>query len=318
MAADWPQARRLAVGDVTLSTHVAGDGPLVILLHGFPDLAITWQQLLPALVNAGFRVAAPDLRGYGASDCPSDVRAYAIDRLIGDLDGLLAALGYESACFVGHDWGALLLWQYALQRNERVDRLVTLNVPYYPRPSSDPLKGLRRFYGETHYVVDFNNSTAADAVFAADPKQFLRAMYRRLPIRRADFESRTGGRPTPFSMLHELAKDVFPGEPLLTEAELDARVAAFRQTGFTPAINWYRNWTRNWVLTDNTAQRITIPTLFVEAVDDVLVDPTHVQAMHRSIDNLDIWSLADCGHWPHLEHPIAVNKKIVRWLSAMD
>ncbi|MEM1263165.1 MAG: alpha/beta hydrolase [Pseudomonadota bacterium] len=318
MPSDWPAARRLSAGDIALSTHIAGDGPLVVLLHGFPDIALTWQRLLPALVAAGFRVAAPDLRGYGNSDCPRDVRDYAIDRLIGDLDGLLDTLSTDTAVFVGHDWGALLLWQYALQRAERIERLVTLNVPFYPRPSSDPLKGLRRFFGDTHYVVDFNNSAAADTVFAADPKHFLQAMYRRLPITRADFESRTGGRPAPFSMLHELAKNALPGEDLLSEAALAARVTAFRRTGFTPAINWYRNWTRNWVLTERVAQRITTPTLFVEAVDDVLIDPTHVQAMRRSIDNLDIWSLADCGHWPHLEHPAAVNKKIVRWLTATD
>ena len=312
----WPAAQRLDVGDVKLAVHVAGDGPLVVLLHGFPDLAITWRQLLPSLVAAGFRVAAPDLRGYGGSDCPPDARDYAIDRLLGDLDGLLAVLGAERARFVGHDWGALLLWQYALARPARIERMVALNVPFYPRPPFDPLAGLTKYFGNEHYVVDFNASAAADELFASDPRRYLRAMYRRLPISRKAFNALTGGQSAPFSMRREFAKHELPGGDLLSAADLDERTRAFSATGFTPAINWYRNWSRNWTLTAAVEQHVRVPSLFIEADDDILIDPKHVQVMREHVDELEILTLADCGHWTHLEYPDEVAAGITAYLGA--
>ncbi|MEL7536159.1 MAG: alpha/beta hydrolase [Pseudomonadota bacterium] len=311
----WPQPSRIDVGGVSLAVHVAGDGPLVVLLHGFPDIAATWRQLLPTLVDAGYRVAAPDMRGYGGSDCPADVRDYAVDRLIGDLDGLLDALAADRAAFVGHDWGALLLWQYALQRRERVNALAALNVPFYPRPPFDPLDGLRRYFGDAHYVVDFNNGDTADSLFASNPQRYLRAMYRRLPVTRAAFDAMTGGKSVPFSMIREFEKNELPGADLLSDSELDERVSAFARTGFTPAINWYRNWSLNWHLTKDIPQRIDVPTLFIEAVDDVLIDPRHVLAMRAHIDELETLTLDQCGHWAHLEYPDEVGAALSAWLA---
>ena len=316
MADAWPAPERVDVGSIRLSVSAAGTGPLIVLLHGFPDLAVTWRRLLPRLVAAGYRVVAPDLRGYGHSDCPPAVRDYAIDRLIGDLDGLLDAYKVERATFVGHDWGALLLWQYALQRRSRIERLVALNVPFYPRAPTDPLASLRKYLGDEHYVVDFNNGDAADRLFDSDPRQYLNAMYRRLPITRSVFEAMTGGRPVAFSMRHEFAKTHLPGDELLSAIELQERVDAFAETGFTPAINWYRNWSRNWALTADIEQRIRVPTLFLQAVDDVLIDPKHVAAMRAVIDELEVLTVADCGHWTHLEYPDEVAAGIVAWLRA--
>lgn len=310
-----PPAERLSVGAIELAVHTAGDGPLVVLCHGFPDLALTWRELFADLVSAGFRVAAPDLRGYGGSACPANVRDYAIDRLIGDLDGLLAALDADEAYFVGHDWGALLLWQYALQRAQKMRGLIALNIPFYPRPSQDPLAMTAKYLGETHYVVDFNRSDHADSLFDSDPARYLSAMQRRMPITRADYMALTGGRTAPFSMIREFEKATPAGEPLLAGADLDVYAAAFARTGFTPAINWYRNWTRNWELTADVSQRVTVPTLFIEAVDDILIDPRHIRAMADYVDALDIVRLDNCGHWTHREQPEALNAAVLAWLG---
>ncbi|MEL7310995.1 MAG: alpha/beta fold hydrolase, partial [Pseudomonadota bacterium] len=125
--------RMVDCGSATLALYEQGSGDPVIFCHGFPELAFSWRYQLPAIAKAGFRAIAVDMRGYGASDRPDGVASYRQHELIGDLDGLLAALGYDDAYWVGHDWGALLLWQYALLRPERVKGLINLNIPFAPR-----------------------------------------------------------------------------------------------------------------------------------------------------------------------------------------
>ncbi|MEL6870306.1 MAG: alpha/beta hydrolase [Pseudomonadota bacterium] len=310
----FPEPRRIDCGDAYLSVHIAGSGPPVVLCHGFPDLALTWRHQIAPLVEAGYTVLAPDMRGYGGSDKPDGVSHYNIFALIGDLTGLLDHFGYEQAAFVGHDWGALLLWQMALLEPERIAALCALNIPFAPRRAVDPMVMTREVLGDDFYIVNFQDSDEADRAFDADPERFLRAMHRRLPTTRAAMESLPPAAQQPFSMLREIAKPEFPGEELFDPETLATYTEAFKRGGFTPPINWYRNWSDNWRRTEGLEQRVRMPTLFIGAVDDILISPAHVDTMRDYVDDLQVHMISDCGHWTQLEHPDALNALLTDWL----
>ena len=308
-----PEPRLVPTNGIEMAVYEQGEGPAVILLHGFPELAFSWRHQLPALAAAGFRAIAPDQRGYGRTTAPRAIEDYRADRLIDDVCGLLDALGLERAVFVGHDWGALLLWQMALLRPERIERLVILNIPHFDRLPADPIEMMRARFGNDYYIVNFNDSDEADRTFAKDPRRFIDHTMRRLPITRARFERMPEPRP-PFSLLRAFARDTPGGEPLLAAAELDYYANAFAATGFTGPINWYRNWSANWRALEGVDHRIDIPTLFIGAIDDVLIEPRHIEGMKPLVSDLTIHMLEDCGHWSQQEKPDAVNRLMIDWL----
>jgi pimeloyl-ACP methyl ester carboxylesterase len=177
-----PPRRMVRTNGIRLAVHEAGAGAAVVLLHGFPGLAYTWRHQIPALVAAGYRVIAPDLRGYGRSDAPAAVEAYDIRQLTGDLSGLLDALGVKKAVFMGHDWGGLLAWQMALLHADRVAGVIGVNTPFMPHwtlwlhrdlvaaalpngrsfvadPKADPIAQMRQVYGPEMYVLMFQDGT---------------------------------------------------------------------------------------------------------------------------------------------------------------
>ncbi|MEM7611434.1 MAG: alpha/beta hydrolase [Pseudomonadota bacterium] len=310
----FPDPVRIASNGITLSTHVAGSGDTIILCHGFPEIAYSWRYQFGPLAKAGYHVVAPDQRGYGASDCPPDVIDYDVFHLIDDLVGLLDHFELERAIFVGHDWGALLLWQMALLKPERMRGLITLNVPFAPRRSIDPMVMTREVLGDDFYIVNFQDSDEADRAFDADPERILRAMYRRLPITRAQFDALPKEKRYAFSMLREMRKTDLPGTPLLDEKELRVFVDAFRRSGFTPPINWYRNWSRNWAMTEGVEQTVNVPTLFVGADDDILIGPQHVATMRKYVPDLTTHMIANCSHWTQQEQPAQFNAIMLDWL----
>jgi len=312
-APDFPAPAFIETNGIRLAVYEKGDGPPVILLHGFPELAFSWRHQLPTLAAAGFRAIAPDQRGYGQSDVPADVRDYRIEALIADIHDLLDALELDSATFVGHDWGALVLWQMAMRAPERIDRLVILNIPHYPRLPIDPIQVMRERFGDDFYIVNFQDSDEADRAFARDPAHFFDVMMRRGQISREQFDQLPAEIKT-LSLLKVMARDHAGGEPLLTEAERDYFAAAFARTGFTGPINWYRNWTLNWETQTAFDQRIEIPTLFIGAVNDVVVALEHIEAMKPLVDDLEIHMLENCGHWSQQEKPGEVNRLMIDWL----
>jgi len=299
--------------DIRMAVYEQGEGPAVVLLHGFPELAFSWRHQLPALAQAGYRAIAPDQRGYGQTSVPSDVADYRIEELIADTHGLLDALGLQSAMFAGHDWGAILLWQMAMLAPERIEKLIILNIPHYPRPPIDPISIWRRRFGDDFYIVNFLDSDEADRVFASDTARFFDATMRRNLISRALFDKLPAERKV-VSLLRAFANERQYGEPLLSREERDYYASAFAASGFTGAINWYRNWAHNWKVLEGVNQTIDIPTLFIGAVDDVIIAPEHVEAMRPLVTDLEIHMLQNCGHWSQQEKPDEVNRLIVEWL----
>lgn len=313
-AVDFPAPRYVKTNGVRLAVYEQGEGPPVVLLHGFPELAFSWRHQLPALAAAGYRAIAPDQRGYGRSDVPPDVRDYRIEELIADIHGLLDALELDSATFVGHDWGALVLWQMAMRAPQRIDRMVILNIPHYPRLPVDPIEVMRERFGDDFYIVNFQDSDEADHAFARDPAHVFDVMMRRGQISRQQFDQLPAEMKT-LSLLNAMARSHGSGDPLLTDAERDHFAAAFARTGFTGAINWYRNWTLNWETQAAFDERITIPTLFIGAVDDVVVALEHIEAMKPLVAELEIHMLEHCGHWSQQEQPDEVNRLMIDWLK---
>lgn len=312
----FPKPHNITTNGIQLSVHEQGHGDTIILCHGFPEIAFSWRHQFPALSDAGYHVVAPNQRGYAASDCPPNVTDYDIPHLIDDLCGLLDHWSLDNALFVGHDWGALLLWQMALLKPERMRGLITLNIPFAPRRNEDPMVITRNVLGDDFYIINFQDSDIADQTFNADTERFLRSMYRRLPVTRAAFDAMSNDDRLPFSMLREMQKPAWPGSPLLDDEELQVFVDAFNTSGFTPAINWYRNWSRNWQLTEGVAQQVKIPTLFIGANDDTLIAPMHIETMRKYVDDLEVHMIPNCGHWTQQEHPTRVNDLMLTWLAA--
>jgi pimeloyl-ACP methyl ester carboxylesterase len=311
----FPEPYTVRSNGINLAVHEQGHGPAIVLLHGFPELAYSWRHQLPALADAGYRAIAPDQRGYGRSDVPPDVGDYRIEELIADVHGLLDALELDSATFVGHDWGALVLWQMAMRAPERIDRLIILNIPHIPRSPVDPIQIMRSRFGDDFYIVNFQDSDDADRAFAADPVHFFNMMMRRNQVSREQFDQLPADMKS-VSLLKVMARIEGSGSPLLSDEERNYFASAFARTGFTGPINWYRNWTHNWETLEGVNQLIDVPTLFIGAVDDVIIAPEHIQGMEPLVSDLEMHMLDNCGHWSQQEKPEEVNRLMIDWLGS--
>jgi pimeloyl-ACP methyl ester carboxylesterase len=296
-----PAERRIAANGIELSVHEEGAGPLVVLCHGFPELAYSWRRQVPALSAAGFRVAAPDMRGFGRSSAPHDVEAYDVVSLCADLCGLLDALEEESAIFVGHDWGASLAWQLAVMHPERVRAVAGLSVPFVPRAPAPPIPIMRRHLGEDFYIVWFQQPGVADTALARDVRRTL-TTHRQWTARWADEDGPPPERP-----------------PWLSERELDVYVEAFERTGFTGGLNWYRNIDRNWELTEAFAERrVEQPALFLTGERDPVRRFMPAEAMRGWVTDLRrAVVVPGAGHWVQQEEPEAVNAALLEFLGGL-
>lgn len=216
--------------------------------------------------------------------------------------------------FIGHDWGALVLWQMALLEPERMAGLINLTIPFFARRPADPIALMRDFLGDEFYIVNFQDTNEADLKCDADPGHVFNVMMRRNQVSRGQFETLPKDKQV-FSLLEALARTELRGEPLLTDEEHRVFTEAFKSGGFTNPINWYRNWSHNWSSTEGVEQIVNVPTLFIGAEDDVLVSPAHIEAMKPNVPDLEIQMIKNCGHWTQQEKPGEVNSIILEWLA---
>jgi len=309
----FPEPRKVTANGLEMALYEQGAGPPIILLHGFPEIAYSWRHQLPALADAGFRAIAPDQRGYGRTTAPPEVSDYRVSELIADIHGLLDALELESAVFVGHDWGALLLWQMAMLAPERIERLIILNIPHYPRFPVDPIALMRERFGDDFYIVNFQDSDEADRLFGADTRHFINRLMRKNQVTREEFEKLPPDHRI-VSLIRTVQSPHASGDALLNEEELGYYADAFARSGLSGPINWYRNWTHNWEQLAGVNQQIDIPTLFIGAVNDVLIDPQYIESMKPLVPDLTVHMLDDCGHWTQQEKPDDVNRLMIEWL----
>ncbi|GIG53900.1 alpha/beta fold hydrolase [Demequina activiva] len=304
---EFSQPSRIAVNGVELEVFEAGRenaGNPMVLCHGWPDHALTWRRQVPALVEAGYHVIAPNQRGFGGSSRPTEVEAYDVEHLTGDLAALLDHFGYESAAFVGHDWGATVSWWLTALRPERVSRVIALSVPYLARGDMPWVPFLEAILGADYYMVHFNRQPGvADAVLDQHTRQFLRNLYRmNLPA------------PTPApgnAMINLALAQEALGDPILSDGELDELVAAFEESGFAPGINWYRNLDRNWELLGEVDPVIHQPALMIYGDRDPVARAEGLQELVPNVEEVSL----DCGHWIQQERPEETTQLIVDWLA---
>jgi pimeloyl-ACP methyl ester carboxylesterase len=304
---DFPEPTLVPVNGVELEVFEAGrenEGRPMVLCHGWPEHAFSWRHQVPALVEAGYHVIVPNQRGYGNSSRPAEVTAYDIEHLSSDLVALLDEYGYDDAAFVGHDWGAMVVWGLTLLHPSRVNRVINLSLPYQERGETPWLELMEQMLGGDYYFVHFNRRPGvADAILEENTFRFLRNLYRKNEPLKA---------PEPGMAMINLARAETPlGEPLMSDGELAVFVSAFEKAGFTGSINWYRNLDRNWRLLADVDPVIQQPTLMIYGERDLI---PRSDKLAEFVPNVDVVTL-DCGHWIQQEKPEETNQAILEWLD---
>ncbi|HET7482049.1 MAG TPA: alpha/beta hydrolase [Actinomycetota bacterium] len=266
-----------------------GDGPLVLLLHGFPESSYSWRHQVPALAAAGFRAVAIDLPGYGRSDKP-DV-AYNVSWVGACVAGVITGLGHERAVVAGHDWGGLIAWPFARMYPDLVAGVIGLNVPDLPRYDLPPTELFRQLgSSRTQYILDFQERGTAEDNIQKDIDGFVELFLR--------------GPAT-------VRKDVMTNDVLAEYAAL------FRPEGaITPPLEYYRNMDRNWeIAAEFDDDKIDVPCLMICAAGDPVLPPELAEGMDARVPDVEIVTIDDCGHWTQQEQPEATNQHMLRYLA---
>lgn len=272
------------LSDVRLHYVEEGDGPLVLLLHGFPDFWYSWRHQIPALVAAGFRVVAPDMRGYNLSDKPRGVANYSLDRLATDIVELTSFLGHRCAHLVGHDWGGLVAWAVAGWHSDAVDRLAIFNAPH----PDDYARGLK------------------------DPKQISKSWY-------TGFFQLPGSAPLlrgrNFALLRRTLR-ASSTEAAFTDEDLARYVAAWSEPrAIESQLAYYRAAARRLGRGADRIPRVMSQTLIVWGERDKALEPLFATPPANLVENATVEMLPDATHWVHMDEPERVNDLLLAFLE---
>jgi pimeloyl-ACP methyl ester carboxylesterase len=290
----------VSVNGISLSVWIEGDGPTVVLCHGFPELGYSWRHQIPALVESGYRVAVPDMRGYGHSSQPTEVEAYDVLTIAADLIDLLDWLEADSAVFVGHDWGAVIAWSLARVHPERVRAVAGLSVPPTRRAPAPPVSILRRDFGDDFYIVWFQETGPADEALARDVRRTI--------------TSREAPGPKWAAAAHGEARQ----PSWMTSEELEHYVRSFERTGFSGGLNYYRNIDRNWQLTASYGDQIDRPAMFLTGERDPVNRFMPAEKLEEIVTDLRAnVVVAGAGHWVQQERPEEVSQALVAFLDGL-
>lgn len=303
--------------------EAGSDGPLVILVHGWPESWYSWRHQINTLAAAGYHVVAPDMRGFGSSDAPPNVDDYDIDHVTADMAGIVEGLGEEKAIIIGHDWGAIVAWYSVLLHPQRFSALVAMSVPYGGRSSRSPVETWRAQFGDNFYYILYHQEPGvAEAEYDADPRGLLSRLYlsptspRQAPLI-SDPKRSAGG------WIGRL------GAPLdlpdwLTQTDLDYYVGEFTRAGFRGGINYYRNFHRNWEITPQLAGvQVGVPALFIAGEKDIVIAGANAETLTASMSRVvpdlrGVVLLPGAGHWVQQELPEQTNKAVLDFLSGLE
>jgi len=318
--------RTVETNGIHMHLAEAGAGPLVLLCHGFPESWFSWRHQLAALAEAGFHAVAPDMRGYGRTDRPEAIDQYTLLQLVGDVVGLLDAIGAEQAVIAGHDWGAPVAWHAALMRSDRFRGVIGLSVPYRPRGPVRPTTVMPQTDDAVFYQLYFQTPGVAEAEFEHDIPRFIRATLYSIS---GEMPQRGPGGmmvPRQGGLLSRWATDFVDPPTLpswLSEADVNFYAGEFARTGFRGGLNWYRNIDRNWeLLAPFAGAKVMVPALYIAGDRDPVVA---FPGMDRLIPNLGNFvpqlrrtiTLPGCGHWTQQERAAEVNGAIIDFLRAL-
>ena len=317
--------------------HIAeqGEGPLVVLCHGFPESWYSWRHQLAALSAAGYHAVAPDMRGYGQSDRPEPIDQYTLLHLVGDMVGLVDALGADQAVIAGHDWGAPVAWHAALLRPDRFRAVIGLSVPYRPRSRVAPTTVMPRRDDALFYQLYFQTPGVAEAELERDVRETIlktlfsgsgdaprRAASAGDPSPHAAVNGAVGMVPRDGGFLTRMRKPaILPA--WLSEADVDFYAGEFARTGFRGGLNWYRNIDRNWeLLAPFAGARVAVPALYIAGDRDVVVAfqgmDKAIAAMTNCVPQLRrTIILPGCGHWTQQERAAEVNAAMIDFLRQL-
>jgi pimeloyl-ACP methyl ester carboxylesterase len=324
------QVKHRSIETNGIRMHIAeqGTGPLIVLCHGFPESWYSWRHQLSALAEAGFHAVAPDMRGYGQTDRPDRIDEYTLLHLVGDIVGLLDALGTESAVVAGHDWGAPVAWHAALLRPDRFRAVIGLSVPYRPRGPVRPTTIMPQTDDSEFYQLYFQTPGVAEAELERDVRLTIRRLLYSVSGDAPPGHPSTAGRDAVGMVPRRggfLSGMVDPSAlpPWLAEADLDFFAGEFSRTGFRGGLNWYRNIDRNWeLLAPFTGAAVTVPALYVAGDRDLVVA---FRGMDQLITNLSkfvprlrrMLMLPGCGHWTQQERAGDVNAAMLDFLRGL-
>lgn len=297
-AAYGARLREVDAGGLRMQVADAGEGPPVVLIHGFPELWYSWRHQLRDLAAAGFHAIAPDMRGYGGTDRPAQVEGYDAETLAGDVVALMAAFGHERFAVVGHDWGANVAWELARRHPDRVSAVAGLSVPFVPRAPAPPIAIFRQHAGEDFYMVWFQEPGVAEAALERDVMRTLRTTE----VWDAGWAQRDGDSPRRPEFWSEEDEELY--------------VSTFSRTGFTGGLNWYRNIDRNWERSEGIAERrIEQPALFLTGERDPVRRFMPAEAMNGWVTDLrETVVVEGAGHWVQQQAAEAVSEALVRFL----
>lgn len=300
----------------------AGEGPLVLFAHGWPESWYSWRHQLQALAAAGYHAVAPDMRGYGETDKPTTVSDYDIVHTAGDMVGVLDALGEETAIMVGHDWGAIVAWNSVLLHPERFTAVIAMSVPLRPRGPQKPTERMKATYGDNFYYILYHNESGgvAEAEYDSDPRGILSRMYlspdspRQAPTitnRKRSAGGWIGRRGAPLGLPN-----------WLTAADLDYYVSQFEHAGFRGGVNYYRNMDRNWEITEHLdGASIKVPALFIAGERDGVISGASADELENTmaskVSNLEVLLIPGIGHWVQQEAAEATNAAMLEFLNKL-
>ena len=306
----------------------AGQGPLVVLCHGWPESWYSWRHQLVALADAGYHAVAPDQRGYGQTDKPEPIDQYTLLHLVGDMVGLLDALGEQTAAIAGHDWGAPVAWHSALLRPDIFRAVIGLSVPFRPRGLARPTTVMPQTAEAMFYQLYFQQPGVAEAEFERDPRASIRqVLYWGSGDAPRSTRAQAGGgvgmvqRNGGFLTQRE-SPATLPS--WLSEADIDFYANEFKRAGFRGGLNWYRNMNRNWELFASwSGAKVTVPALYMAGDrDDVVSFPGMdklLPVLKQFIPQLrETIMLPGCGHWTQQERPAEVNAAMVAFLKSLS
>lgn len=291
----------------------AGNGPLVIMLHGFPELWFSWRKQLKALADAGYHAVAPDLRGFGESEVTPFVKDYSLLNHAKDIKALIDHLGEKEAVIIGHDWGANLMWIMPMLYPQTVKVVVSVSIPFYPEPR-DPVEIRKKW---PNAFTNFSKPGATEAEFEKDPERFFRLFFYGLSgaapkeavdslyLKKPENNNVLDGFPEPAALPSWISRD-----------EFDYYVKSYKKTGITPALNFYRNDGDYIQLKEIYKRGISQPVLFVGGGEEAAVRFGSTEPMKAALHNLrKIVIIPGCGHWVQQEKPAELNRELIDFLD---
>ncbi len=313
--------RTIDTNGIKLRIGEAGSGPLVVLVHGFPESWYSWRHQLPALADAGFHAVAPDVRGYGGSDKPEPIDAYSMKNIAADIAGLVVALGEETAAVAGHDWGAPIAYASAMLYPERFRAVVGMSVPYTGRAPMKPTELFKMAFPNTFfYITYFQKPGVAEAELEADVARSMRLFLYMASGDAPQNDASFMTKPADSTFLSGMPEpEKLPA--WLTQADLDYFTGEFTKSGFRGPLNRYRNMDRDWEeIPEFAGAKLQQPALFVCGDRDgvIKMQPAGIETMRQNcVDLRDAVLIPNVGHWTQQEAPAETNVALIKFLKGL-